>query len=86
MMAKLSLKLLSLISSKRNVVYEGKDALTEFEDGVSYVIETSEGITTGIWLEDRKAFWMGDPEGFCVFKEPSFLNPKSDLVAWEKAS
>lgn len=86
MMGKPSLRLLRYLLNKTKKMYEGFNALTAFEDGVLYIVETSEGMNTGMWLEERQAFCIERADGYLVFKKPSFLDPESDLVAWEKAS
>lgn len=85
-MARVSLRLLNLILNKTKKMYEGFNALTAFEDGVLYVVETADGMSTGMWNEEKQAFCIEQPDGYLVFKKPSFIDPESDLVAWEKTS
>lgn len=75
------LKTLSKMTS-----YEGKNPLVSFEDGGVYIVELSFGTTQGTWVEQDRAFKVVMPDGSVRLMEPSFQDPKSELVAWEKVS
>ena len=83
-MAKLLLVLLKTLSKVTN--FEGKNPLVSFEDGCQYIVELSSGTTYGKWVEEHRAFEVSMPDGSTRLMEPSFSDPKSELVVWEKLS
>jgi len=65
-------------------MFEGCEALVVFEHGSTYLVETEDGYTRGVWDSVNGVFLVRYPDGDIRPVKPSFLDPDSGLVAWKK--